>query len=102
MRRDPRIDAMKQLVHDAARRARAAAATLASTTSAVKDAALHAMADALEAGSGEILAANALDVDAARAGGTSEDVIDRLSLDEQRIRAFADGLRDIAALPDPI
>ena len=93
---------MKELVHDAARRARIAAATLAVTTSAAKDAALLAMADALEAGSAEILEANALDVDAARAGGTGEDVIDRLSLDEQRIRAFADGLRHIAALPDPV
>jgi glutamate-5-semialdehyde dehydrogenase len=93
---------MKAQVHDAARRARSAAATLAVTTRAIKDSALHAMADALEAGSAEILAANAVDVDKARADGTSEDVIDRLSLDEQRIRAFADGLRDIAALPDPI
>ena len=93
---------MKAQVHDAARRARVAAATLAVTTRAIKDSALQAMADALEAGSGEILAANALDVDRARADGTSEDVIDRLSLDEQRIREFADGLRDIAALPDPI
>jgi glutamate-5-semialdehyde dehydrogenase len=93
---------MKELVHDAARRARVAAATLAMTTRAGKDSALHAMADALEAGSTEILAANAVDVEAARDAGTSEDVIDRLSLDEQRIRAFADGLRDIAALPDPV
>jgi glutamate-5-semialdehyde dehydrogenase len=93
---------MKEQVHDAARRARVAAATLAVTTRAAKDSALHAMADALEAGSAEILAGNVVDVDAARSAGTSEDVIDRLSLDRQRIHAFADGLRDIAALPDPI
>ncbi|MCW2799146.1 MAG: glutamate-5-semialdehyde dehydrogenase [Aeromicrobium sp.] len=72
------------------------------TTRVIKDTALLAMADALEAGSAEILSANTIDVDAARAGGTSEDIIDRLSLDAQRVRAMADGLRDIAALPDPV
>ncbi len=93
---------VKQQVHDAARRARVAAATLALTPRAGKDEALIAMADALVAASAEILTANAADVETARAAGTSEDVIDRLSLDEDRIRAFADGLRDIATLPDPV
>jgi glutamate-5-semialdehyde dehydrogenase len=71
-------------------------------TRAEKDSALHAMADALEAATATILAANALDVDSARAAGTSEDIIDRLALDESRITAFSDGIRDIAALPDPV
>jgi glutamate-5-semialdehyde dehydrogenase len=93
---------MKQQVHDAARRARTAAGILAVATRADKDAALHAMADALVAGTETILAANARDVDAARAAGTDESVIDRLQLDSGRVRAFADGLRDIAALPDPV
>ena len=93
---------VKQQVHDAARRARVAAATLALTPRAGKDEALTAMADALVAATPEILAANAKDVDAARAAGTGENVIDRLRLDEGRIRAFADGVRDIAVLPDPV
>ncbi len=93
---------VKQQVHDAARRARTAAATLALTPRAAKDEALTAIADALVAASAEIIAANAKDVDTARTAGTSENVIDRLSLDEGRIRAFAEGVRDIAALPDPV
>src|SRR5690348_13412364 len=93
---------MKEQVNTAARRARVAAATLAVTPRAGKDAALHAMADALVAGTDPIVAANALDVEAARAAGTGENVIDRLRLDPARVAAFADGLRDIAALPDPV
>ena len=93
---------MKQLVHDAARRARTAAAILARTPRAGKDAALVAMADALIAHTDGILAANALDVAAAREAGTDEGIIDRLSLDADRVRAIAEGTRDIAALPDPI
>lgn len=93
---------MKEQVHSAARRARVAAATLAVTTRADKDAALHAMADALVESTGTILAANAVDVDAARAAGTDENVIDRLRLDADRVGAFAQGLRDVAALADPV
>jgi glutamate-5-semialdehyde dehydrogenase len=93
---------MKEQVHAAARAARTAAATLAVTTRAGKDAALHAMADALVAGTDAIVAANLLDVETARAAGTGEHVIDRLRLDADRIAAVADGLRDIAALPDPV
>ncbi|MCW2832011.1 MAG: glutamate-5-semialdehyde dehydrogenase [Aeromicrobium sp.] len=93
---------MKELVHDAARRARTAAAILAVTTRAHKDSALLAMADALVAGSTTIVAANADDVEAARAADTGENVIDRLRLDDDRVAAFADGLRDIAGLPDPV
>ncbi|MET0819672.1 MAG: glutamate-5-semialdehyde dehydrogenase [Aeromicrobium sp.] len=93
---------MRELVHAAARRARTAAATLAVTTRADKDAALLAMADALVAGTAAIVAANDVDVDTARAAGTSENVIDRLRLDADRVVAFAQGLRDVAALPDPV
>ena len=93
---------MKPLVHDAARRARIAAATLAQTPRAGKDAALIAMADALIARTGDILAANAIDVAAAREAGIDEGIIDRLSLDAGRITAIAEGTRDIAALPDPV
>lgn len=93
---------MIEQVHDAARRARVAAATLAMATRADKDAALHTIADALIDGTSEIVEANTLDVEAARAAGTPENVIDRLRLDADRVEAFADGVRDIAALPDPV
>jgi glutamate-5-semialdehyde dehydrogenase len=89
-------------VHDVARRARTAAAELAPLTRAVKDTALHAMADALVAHSADILAANREDVAAGREAGTPEGMLDRLSLDEARIAGMAQGLRDVAALPDPV
>ncbi|WP_456696397.1 glutamate-5-semialdehyde dehydrogenase [Aeromicrobium sp. P5_D10] len=93
---------MIEQVHAAARRARVAAAALAMATRAEKDAALHTIADALIAGTQAIVEANSLDVEAARAAGTPENVIDRLQLDADRVEAFADGVRDIAGLPDPI
>jgi glutamate-5-semialdehyde dehydrogenase len=93
---------MKEQVHALARRARVAATTLATASRADKDAALHAMADRLTDGTAEILEANARDVDAARAAGTPESVVDRLRLDAGRVRDFADGLRDLARLPDPV
>ncbi len=89
-------------VHDAARRSRDAAAALAPLTRAVKDAALLAMADALVAATPAVLAANADDVSRGRAEGLSEALVDRLSLTEARVAAMAQGLRDVAALPDPV
>ena len=67
-----------------------------------KNRALLAMADAIEENSAEILAANAADVAAAREKGTRENLIDRLILDGKRISSMADGLRQVAALPDPV
>jgi glutamate-5-semialdehyde dehydrogenase len=93
---------MKELVHEAARRARVAATSLAVTPRGEKDAALLAAADALVEATPQLLAANVKDVDAARADGTPESVIDRLALDADRVEAFAQGLRDVAALPDPV
>ena len=89
-------------VIDAARRAKTAAAALAPLTRATKDAALLAMADALVAEQTAILAANAQDVEAARAAGTSASMVDRLALTPTRVEAMADGLRHVATLPDPI
>jgi glutamate-5-semialdehyde dehydrogenase len=83
-------------------RARAAAAELAPAPRRTKDAALHAMADALVAATDEVLAANARDVSAARDDGTSDTMLDRLALNAERVAAMADGLRDVAALPDPV
>jgi glutamate-5-semialdehyde dehydrogenase len=86
----------------AASRARSACDAMAAASSAVKDAALKAMATALRSRSAEILAANGADVAAARATGTAEALIDRLALSDARIEAMADGLEHLADLPDPI
>jgi glutamate-5-semialdehyde dehydrogenase len=93
---------VKDQVHELARRARTAARSLALASRAQKDAALLATADALEAATERVVAANALDVEAARAEGTPENVVDRLLLDPDRVAAFAQGVRDVAALPDPV
>lgn len=93
---------VRETVHAAARRARMAARTLGSLTTAVKDRALHAAADAVLAHADQILAANAADLDAARAAGTPEAMLDRLALNPQRIDGIAAGLRQVAGLPDPI
>jgi glutamate-5-semialdehyde dehydrogenase len=89
-------------VEDVARRARVAATDLAVATRATKDAALHAMADALVAATDEVLAANAQDVYAAEEAGTSGALVDRLRLDAGRVEAMADGLRQVAGLADPV
>src|SRR5690606_3250315 len=89
-------------VAELGRRARVAAADLAVRTRANKDAALLAMAEAPEANAGSIVTANADDVARARSAGTSEAIIDRLRLDEARVGAMADGLRQVAGLPDPV
>jgi glutamate-5-semialdehyde dehydrogenase len=86
----------------AARAARVAAQDLALATRAAKDAALLAMAGALEERVADILAANRDDVAAAQASGTPAAIVDRLRLDRDRIGQMADGLRDVAALPDPV
>ncbi len=89
-------------VRAAAARAREAAADLAPLGRAAKDSALRAMADALDDSTGSVLEANAKDVEAGRAAGLSDGLIDRLALDAGRVAAMAEGLRDVAALPDPV
>ena len=93
---------VEALVIGVAERAREAANELALKTRGQKDAALHAMADALVAATHDVLAANAEDVSAAEAAGTPPSIIDRLRLDESRVAAMAEGLREVAALPDPV
>src|SRR5215218_1658496 len=83
-------------------KARAASITVASALRTQKDAALHAMASALENSSAAILDANAGDVQVARQSGTPESTVDRLLLTQARISGMAQGLRDIAGLPDPV
>jgi glutamate-5-semialdehyde dehydrogenase len=92
----------EQDVREVALRAREAGYELALATRGVKDAALHAMADALLARAEEVLAANAEDVARAEAGGTPANIIDRLRLTPERLEGMAQGLRDVAGLPDPV
>jgi glutamate-5-semialdehyde dehydrogenase len=82
--------------------ARDASRALAALPTGVKDAALHAIADALEARTPEILEANARDMEAGRENGLDAALLDRLALDAGRVRGIADGVRAIAALPDPV
>ncbi len=82
--------------------ARVAAIDLAAATRAEKDAALLLMADRLVERAADIVAANAVDVRNARESGQPEAMIDRLSLSADRVAAMADGLRQLAALPDPV
>ena len=89
-------------VIEQAGRARVAAIELGTATRTVKDAALLLMADRLEERADDIVAANAVDVDNARGFGHSEAMIDRLALTPERVSAMADGLRQMAALPDPV
>jgi glutamate-5-semialdehyde dehydrogenase len=91
-----------EAVLEAARRARTASHPLAVTSRAAKDAALLAMADALVAHTDEVLAANAEDVLAAEQRGTPAAMVDRLRLDVPRVAGMAAGLREVAALPDPV
>ena len=82
-------------------RAKAATATLSTLTTEQKNAALLAMADALIEDTAPILAANAQDMEAAKATISSV-MLDRLALTEARIAAMAEGIRQVAALPDPV
>lgn len=99
---DAELQAATAAVEEAARAARAASKHLITLTTEQKNAALHAAADALLASKDRILAANAEDVDRARAAGTEESLIDRLALNEARVDGIASGLRQVAGLPDPV
>jgi glutamate-5-semialdehyde dehydrogenase len=89
-------------VRSCAVRAKQAAAVLAPTCRADKDRALLAMADALDANAEKIMAANAEDVAAARAVGTASALVDRLTLTLARLAGMSGGLRQVAALDDPV
>jgi glutamate-5-semialdehyde dehydrogenase len=84
------------------RRAREAAARLALASADAKVTALEAAAAAVRSRQNEILAANAEDVDAAKANGIGAALLDRLALDPKRLEGIAKGLEDIAGLPDPV
>ncbi|EID10327.1 glutamate-5-semialdehyde dehydrogenase [Mycolicibacterium phlei] len=93
---------LRQQVHDAARRARVAARALATVSTEIKNKALRTAADHLLMATRQILDANEADLDAARAAGTPEAMLDRLALNPARVEGIADGLRQVAALPDPL
>lgn len=98
----PTLTGLRDTVHDAAKHARVAARVLGTLSTVAKDRALHAAADAVLANSAAIIAANAQDLDAARAAGTAAAMLDRLALNPQRIDGIAAGLRQVAGLPDPV
>lgn len=83
-------------------KAKQAGRCLATLSTTIKNRILHKMAEALEASCGAIVAANALDMINAREKGLAPALLDRLLLNETRIKAMADGLRTVAGLPDPI
>ena len=83
-------------------RAKAASRALATSSTEARDAALHAAADLLVERTGDVLAANEVDVARAEAAGTSATVVDRLRLTAARVEAMAAGLRQVAALADPV
>ena len=91
-----------ELVKTKAAAAKKAAAKLAVTSTAVKNKALLAMAEALLAKQEDILVANALDMERAAAKGMKSSMLDRLKLTAARIEGMADGLRQVANLPDPV
>src|SRR6202167_4145536 len=91
-------DQMTQL----GRQAKAASRQLARLSTAQKNGCLLAMAAALEQSSAAIQEANACDMEAAAKSGLSNAMLDRLKLDDKRIASMAKGLREVAALPDPV
>jgi glutamate-5-semialdehyde dehydrogenase len=89
-------------IQDMACKARAALPELARAAHAQKAKALLVAADSLQADKDGILAANAMDLAAGETGGMSKAMLDRLMLNDKRIDGMAQGLRDVAALPDPV
>ena len=89
-------------VESLARRARSAQRSVAVATRDTKDAALRALADALESAAERVVAANAEDLERARAAGMKEGLVDRLTLTPERVAAIAEAVREVASLPDPV
>ena len=90
------------MLNEIGKNAKAAARVLAAATTEEKNSALIKIAEALEAGCADILRANAVDMDAGRAKGMTAALLDRLMLNSDRVRGMADGVRDVASLPDPV
>ena len=96
------MTSLTEEIHQIGARAKAASRVLASLSADQKNAILLAMADELVGGAPAILAANATDLSNAAENGLAAAAIDRLRLTEDRIRAMADGVRQVAGLPDPV
>jgi len=96
------VNNWQQILSNQGQTARKAARALAITPTTIKNNALLAMADALEHNSDEILQANNLDLQQGEKNGLTKALLERLSLNPARIKDMADGIREIAALPDPI
>ena len=97
-----KTDSIKEEAIRLAKQAKAASRQLAPISSAEKNHALHLMADQLEAQNDYLIAENKKDLDAAERAGISEAIVDRIALDASRVRGMAKGLREVAALPDPV
>ena len=93
---------IKEQVIEIAEKAKEAASTLAKISSRVKDKALLEMADELIKNMDYLTTENAKDLDYAQKKGLSKAMIDRLTLDESTIKGMAEGLKEVAALPDPV
>jgi len=92
----------KQYVSDKAKKAKAASRVLANLSTEIKNNALFKMAADLEKETGRLIAENKKDIITAEQKGLSKAMIDRLTLNPDRIKSMADGLREVAALPDPV
>src|SRR5437667_2547574 len=97
----PGLD-LSAYMREVGERARAAARVLARADAKAKNAALEAISATLIRDADKLLAANALDVTAARAAGNDAAFVDRLTLQASTIQAMADGVHEVAALPDPV
>ncbi len=95
-------DEIKTALERMGSEAKAAARKLATATTAGKNSWLNAMADAIDANTALILAENSRDMEAGKANGLSAAMLDRLRLDEKRIKGISDGLRHVVTLPDPV
>ena len=96
------MDSIQDILLAQGKKAKQAARFLATASTTIKNAALLNMAAGLEAGRAEILAANNLDLELGQKQGLSSALLERLTLNDSRIKDMAQGLRDIAALPDPV
>ena len=96
------MSVLKETILNYGKKARAAARALARSSSSQRNTGVLAMADAIDAAEAEILAANALDVAAGREKGLSAAMLDRLTLTHSRVAGMAQGVREVAALPDPV
>jgi glutamate-5-semialdehyde dehydrogenase len=90
------------MITEICKKAKAASVEMAKLSAETKNTALCTMANALEASTDKILAANKADVEAAKAKGLKTALLDRLALDQRKIQAMARGLREVSALADPI